>query len=66
MELRWDTRCIHYYDSFSQAGDYARSVERRVRRLLQLREQVLSFDTQAAHWKWIGEQVCIIDLARAR
>ncbi|KZV90036.1 hypothetical protein EXIGLDRAFT_771164 [Exidia glandulosa HHB12029] len=56
VEVRWATRTIHYYDSFSTTGGYAKGVEKRVRGLLKLCGEHFKIEPNAAEWVWVGEQ----------
>lgn len=55
-EVRWATLTIHFYDSFSADGAYARVVEQRVRGLLDLAQEAFSLAYGAADWTWVKEK----------
>lgn len=59
VEVRWTTRTLHYYDSFSMVGGYAKDVERKARALLTMCEEFYKAELGAAgDWTWVREQVC--------
>lgn len=58
VEVRWTTRSLHFYDSFSTAGGYAKEVERKTRALLAMCEEFYNTDVGSSSWNWVREQVC--------
>lgn len=57
VQVCWATRTLHYYDSFSMKGGYAKGVERKVRDLLALCGEHFQIAMKPKDWVWMGEQV---------
>ena len=56
VEIAWNSREMRFYDSFSAVGGYALELERVIRGLLHICEEVFEIDLALESWTWVASE----------